>query len=85
MSYLVVMGVLSSYPIWMFHLDLYPKPICEVRVELPIRMEPIASLDHCLGITSFQHLSLQNLHSWEIIVNHIEVFVLLLGNDLLIN
>ena len=69
------MGVLRADPVGVFGSYLHPQPIGQVRVELYVWVESIASLHHLFGITAFHHLSLQDLQRWEVVVHHIEVFI----------
>jgi hypothetical protein len=72
-SNLIVEGVFRSDPFWMFCLHLVPEPVCEVRVELTVWMESVASFDHLLWITAFHDFSFEDFHGWEIVVNQIKV------------
>lgn len=85
-SNLFIVRIFRTDPFWMIGLDLIPDPVSKVRMELSIRMETITSLNHVFSITSFNDLSLQNLHGWEVVVNNIKVLELVsLVDDLLVN
>lgn len=45
-------------------------------MELPIGMETVASFNQIFGVAAFGYLSFQDLHSWELVVDHIEIFEL---------
>lgn len=55
---LLVVGVLLPDPIGMFHPQLVPQPVSQVRMELSIGMESVATLNHILGISALLHPSL---------------------------
>ena len=69
------MRVLGADPVRMLVSDLHPQPICEVGVEEAVGVEAVASLDHGLRVAALHHLSLEDLPSWEVVVDHVEVFV----------
>ena len=79
------MGVLGADPIGMLGADLHPEPVCEVGVEEAVGVEAVASLDHGLGVTALHDLSLEDLPSWEVVVDHVEVFVRTLGDYLTVD
>lgn len=55
-------------------------------MEFTIWMETITSFNHLLWIASFHHLSFEDFHSWEIVVNQIEVLEgVALVDDLLVD
>lgn len=73
-SNLLIVRIFRTNPFWMLSLDFVPNPVGKIRVELTIWMETITSFDHVFGISSFNNFSLQNLLSWEIVINNIKVF-----------
>lgn len=79
------MRVLGTDPIRVLLADLHPQPICEVGVEEAIGMEAVASLDHGLGVSALHDLSLEDLPGWEVVVDHVEVFVRTLGDYLAVD
>lgn len=81
MAYLLVVRILLSNPFRMLVPDLHPKPISKIGMKLPIGMEAVASLNHLLGVSAFKHFPCQDLHSWEVIIECIEVFECFLSKD----
>lgn len=69
----------------MLGADLHPEPVREVGVEEAVGMEAVASLDHGLGIAALHDLSLEDLPGWEIVVDHVEVFVRTFGDYLVVD
>jgi hypothetical protein len=54
-------------------------------VEETVGMETVASLDHGLGVAALHDLSLKDLPSGEVVVDHVEVFVSTLGDYLAVD
>jgi hypothetical protein len=48
-------------------------------------VEAVTRFNHTLWVASLHHLPLEDLHRWKIIVNHIEVFILVLIDNFLID
>ena len=74
---LLVMWILRTQPVRSVYSDVVPQPVCQIRVEFHVGMESVATLDHCMWVSSFNQLSLKDLHGWEVIVDNIEVFELI--------
>ena len=59
---LLVMRILLADPIRVLCPQFEPNPICQVGMELSVRMETVTRLNHAFGIAAFHHLSLEDLH-----------------------
>lgn len=54
-------------------------------MEETVGMEAVASLDHGLGVAALHDFSFEDLPSWEVVVDHVEVFVRTLGDYLAVD
>lgn len=68
-----IMRIFIPNPLRMRSLDLEPNPISQIRVEFPIRMETITTLDKIFRVAALGYLALEDLHCGEIVVGDVEV------------